>query len=94
MRQFATTACTGALALAVPFSALAQPTPRFKAGAPGQLLASADGGLTWDVHTNFGEAIQIADIRQTGRSTALKLRYQNRPFRLSSTLDGRWHGTG
>lgn len=82
--------CGGTLVIVAPTYAFSQSTRlKFKVGNPGQLLASPDGGLTWALHTNFGEAIDILDIHQTDQATALQLQFSGHRFRLKTTHEQR-----
>jgi hypothetical protein len=100
-REFLTHLCAlpvGAAILGAP-AALAADTsgssawPTFKAGEPGRLLASSDGGRTWQVNANFGPEMTVLGVTHDERCAYLRLAFRGNEFTLVSTDGKQWRTT-
>jgi hypothetical protein len=100
-REFLTHLCVLPVGAAVvgPPAALAADSsgslawPAFKAGESGRLLASSDGGRTWQVNTNFGPETTVVGVTHDERYAYLRLACRGHEFTLTSADGRRWRTT-
>jgi hypothetical protein len=73
----------------LPVTEPATPTPRFRPGARGQILASSGQG-GWVHHAGFGPDFEVVSIHQERGATMAQLRFRNlHDFHLQLDLNGK-----
>ncbi len=100
-REFLTSLCSVPLGVATFGTATALAAdapaafawPAFKAGEAGRLLASGDGGRTWQVSANFGPETTVVGVTHDERYAYLRLASRGHEFTLISTDGKVWRTT-